>query len=100
MPKAYQVKITVRAAKQLREIFGYIALDSPQNAAEVIRGLRDAIADLATFPHRFAVPRYGATEDVRYRSMPVPPYLVRYRIDEMRAVVTILRIRHGARRPI
>jgi len=31
--------------------------------------------------------------------MPVPPFLVRYHVDEARQLVTILSVRHGARRP-
>ena len=33
------------------------------------------------------------------RSMPVPPYLVRYHIDDSKLLVTIVSVRHGARRP-
>jgi plasmid stabilization system protein ParE len=32
-------------------------------------------------------------------SMPVRHYLIRYHVDDSQRVVTILTIRHGARRP-
>jgi plasmid stabilization system protein ParE len=33
------------------------------------------------------------------RRMPVPPYLIYYRVDDARRVVEVITIRHGKRRP-
>jgi toxin ParE1/3/4 len=98
MPDRYFVRITPRALADLRGIFNYIRADSPQNAAEVIRRILDAIDGLDVFPHRYDVPRVNPPKGRKVRSMPVRPYLVRYRIDERKKAVYILRIRHGARR--
>jgi plasmid stabilization system protein ParE len=98
MPDAYRIRITPRALANLEGIFDFIQRDSPQNAREMIRRLLDSIDDLRMLPYRYAVPRTGAARSRAIRSMPVRPYLVRYRIDENRKAVFILRIRHGARR--
>ena len=98
MPDTYLVRITPRALADLEAIFDYIRRDSPQNAAAMIARLLDAVDGLDLLPHRFDVPRVGTVRGRQVRSMPVRPYLVRYRIDEARKVVYVLRVRHGARR--
>jgi toxin ParE1/3/4 len=97
MPDHYSIRITPRALANLRDIFDYIHQDSPQNAQTFIRVLLDAIDGLAILPHRYSIPRVGPARDRSIRSMPVRPYLVRYRIDDVAKAVFILRIRHGAR---
>jgi plasmid stabilization system protein ParE len=98
MPAIYRIRITPRALSDLETIFEHISQDSPQNAASMIRAMMDAIDGLNSLPYRFNVPRGGSMRGRQVRSMPVKPYLVRYRIDERREAVHILRIRHGARR--
>ena len=98
MPDTYVVRITPRALADLEAIFDFISRDSPQNAAAMIARLLDAVDGLDILPHRFDVPRVGIVRGRQIRSMPVRPYLVRYRIDEARKVVYVLRVRHGARR--
>jgi hypothetical protein len=49
-------------------------------------------------PHRYRVVQ-GASRPMRaVRRMPVPPFLVYYRIDDTTHVVRILTITHGSRR--
>ena len=98
MPDTYLIRITPRAAADLQAIFDYITQNSPQGAAGMIRTILDAIDSLNLLPRRYDVPRTGYVRGRQVRSMPVPPYLVRYRIDERNKVVHILRVRHGARR--
>ena len=98
MPDTYLVRITPQAVADLTQIFDYIKQHSPQNAAATIGKVLDAIDGLNILPYRFDVPRVGTVRGRQVRSMPVRPYLVRYRIDETRKVVFVLRIRHGARR--
>ena len=99
MPASYRIRFTVNAAGQLEEIFDYIRRDSPQNAARMIQRLLDAIDSLDLFPHRYKVLEDIETFGEEVRSMPVPPYLVRYHIDDARLAVTVVSVRHGARRP-
>ena len=98
MPDTYHIRITPRASTDLEAIFDYIEHNSPQNAAKMIETLMKSIDALRIFPHRYNVPRTGYVRGRQIRSMPVPPFLVRYRIDERRKAVHILRVRHGARR--
>jgi addiction module RelE/StbE family toxin len=92
MPDMYLVRITPRALADLEQIFEYIRRDSPQNATVMIAKLIDAIDGLNILPHRFDVPRVGMVGGRQVRSMPVRPYLVRYRIDETRRAVYVLRV--------
>ena len=65
----------------------------------MVAKLIDAVGGLNMLPHRYDVPRTGTVRGRQVRSMPVRPYLVRYRIDKPTKTVYVLRIRHGARRP-
>lgn len=98
MSEVYGIRMTPRALADLEAISKYISEDSPANAAKFIQVLLESIDALAIFPHRYNVPRTGFVRGRQVRSMPVPPYLVRYRIDERRKTVHILRVRHGARK--
>jgi addiction module RelE/StbE family toxin len=98
MAERYHIRITPRALADLTGIFDYIARESPQNAAKMIRTLLDAIDGLEILPYRFDVPRTGYVHGRRVRSMPVRPYLVRYRVEPSTKTVRVLRVRHGARR--
>src|SRR5687767_10695164 len=95
---AYKVVLTGRALADLNKIFDYINAESEQNAPRMIRTLLDAIDGLDVMPYRFNVPRVGKVRGRQVRSMPVRPYLVRYRIDEKLKAVFIVRISHGARK--
>ena len=97
-PQIYWVLISARAQRDLDGIHAYLAAVSPQAAASVVLELVNAINSLDVFPHRYAVPRTGKPRGRATRSMPVRPYLVRYRIDESAKLVTVLFVRHGARR--
>lgn len=98
MPEQFRVVIPPRVYEELREVFLFIQQSSPQNAVQMIREIRDAIKSLETLPHRFAKPRTGKVPRASIRSMPVKPYLVRYRIDNANKTVYVIRVRHGHRR--
>lgn len=99
MAPIYRIKFTRNAADHLQEIFDYIEKDSAQNASRMIGRIVDAIDALEQLPHRYRVLPGVDTHGVEVRSMPVPPYLVRYHVDDVNFVVTVLSVRHGARRP-
>lgn len=89
MPEAYHIRITPRSLADLQSIFRSIEIDSPQNASSMIRRILDDIDRLEILPHRYNVPRTGKVQGREIRSMPVRPYLIRYRIDEPRKAVHI-----------
>lgn len=99
MAPLYRVMLTRRAGGHLQDIFDYIEKDSPQNAARMIEKLLDAIDSLEVFPQRYKVVKNANEVGEEIRSMSVRPYLVRYHINESGLVVTILSVRHGARKP-
>ena len=96
MPDLYRVIILPRALADLQALFAYIQQHSPQNAADVARLIVQAIDSLEQFPHRYEVHASSRDPSRVVRSMPVPPYIVYYRIDEQRRSVRVLTIRHGA----
>ncbi len=58
MVQRYRVRYTKRASDQLREIFDYIAKDSPNNAAKMIERILDTIEGVGYFSaHRYRVAR-------------------------------------------
>jgi plasmid stabilization system protein ParE len=98
MPDPYRVLIPPKAAAELTEICAYIEKQSPQNAAKVAQNIVHAIDSLDLLPHRCKVHEGRADPALTVRSMPVPPFIVYYRVDDRRRAVRILSIRHGARR--
>jgi plasmid stabilization system protein ParE len=90
--------MTLDASNDLIHIFDYVEQSSPQNAPSVVRSIFDAIDSLAQLPHRYKVHRSARSPDRVVRSMPVPPFIVYYRILEQEQTVRVLTVRHGAQR--
>ena len=87
-----QVVWSREALSHLVNIRSYIRQFSPLAAANVSARLLSAGANLADYPERGRAIR----RNVRELAV-VPPYLIRYRVEDDR--VLILRIRHGAQAP-
>lgn len=98
MPRHYRVLMMPEAAADLTAAFDYIERDSPQNARAVIEALIQAVDSLTHLPHRYKVHLSARDQNRVVRSMPVPPYVVYYRVIEQDGVVRVLTVRHGARR--
>lgn len=101
MPDRFLVRISPRAADDLVWICTAIESQSPQNAAIVAVRLIDAIDSLAIFPHRYRVHAYRSDRTRTVHAMPVPPFIVYYRIrqaDSTGGQVEILTVLHGHRR--
>lgn len=81
------------AIDQLDLIVAYIELFDPIAAERIGDRLFALGESLADFPHRGRPAGNGTREMVT-----VPPYILRYQIDGEE--VSILSIRHGARRPL
>jgi plasmid stabilization system protein ParE len=100
MPARYRVILSPLASADLADIHDHIAKDSPQSAASVVAGLTNAVDRLQHLPNRHPVyPMRGRPAAEIVRRMPVPPYLIYYRVDDARHVVEVITIRHGKRRP-
>lgn len=98
MPERYRVIVSARTSADLHAIHQYIEQDSPQNAAAVVAELLDAIDSLERFPTRFPVHSSGRRLSATVRRMPVPPYLIYYRVVQRQLAVEIITVRHGKRR--
>ena len=94
----YRVIVSPRAFEELDAILEYVAGHSPANAAKVIAYLWKSMQALQHLPRRYRVVRGAGRPKWAVRRMPVPPYLVYYRVDEVQKVVRILTIRHGSQR--
>ena len=79
------------------DICSYIQRDSPQNAATVAQRIIDAIDSLEILPHRYKVHEHRKDAALTVHSMPEPPYIVYYRVDDPRQVVRIIHVRDGRR---
>ena len=97
---AYLVELTLRARKDLVDIYERISADDSMIAARWFNGLEAAIDTLEQFPHRCPVAPdsekanrrlrhllYGSKRDV---------YRVIYDIDEPRKLVRVRAVRHSA----
>ena len=99
MPVDYTVELTRGASTHLDVVFNYIAPHSPAGADKTVRRMLAAIDSLSYLPHRYRVVRTKAFPDVVVHSLAVPPYAIRYHVEDATPTVTILDVRHGRRRP-
>src|SRR5437868_404079 len=98
MPQRYGVRVLPRASNDIVEICTYIEQDSPRNAALVAQDLLDAIDSLEVFPNRYKVHENRKDPAKTVHAMPVPPFIVYYRVVERNEAVEVLTVRHGSRR--
>ncbi len=83
---------TERAADEVEAVQSYVAADNPRAADALVQRIKAAGEDLVLFPYCGRPVRQGVRELTIVR-----PYVIRYRVSG--DIVTILRVRHGARRP-
>jgi toxin ParE1/3/4 len=96
----YRVSLTARAIKDLDTIFQFIHAEHSETAATWFNGLHEALKSLSSLPHRArATPENPALRHLLYGSKP-NVYRVIYFTDDTKKTVTVLTIRHGARKPI
>ncbi len=83
---------TARAIHELETINAYIGAVNPLAAQRLTLRLVAAADGLTVYPDRFRAA--GRVREL----VVVRPYVIRYRVTAAR--VEILRVRHGARRPV
>lgn len=83
MSKKYQVTWAAAAQNDLRQIIEYIAVDSPGNAQQILRKIRQKASDLYTTPERGRiVPELKDQGIHTYRELVVAPWRIIYRISD------------------
>jgi len=83
MKKLYDVIWSETSEKDLVSIVEYIAADSPSNASEIFKEIKQKASRLYTFPDRGRmVPELRDQGIILYRELIVPPWRIIYRISE------------------
>ncbi len=83
MKKIYDVIWSETSEKDLMGIVEYIAADSPSNAFEIFKEIKQKTSSLYTFPDRGRiVPELQDQGIILYRELIVPPWRIIYRISE------------------
>jgi len=83
MKKIYDVIWSETSEKDLTEIVEYIAADSPSNAFEIFKTIKQKVSRLYVFPERGRiVPELKDQGIVLYRELVVPPWRIIYRISK------------------
>ena len=90
----YKINIAPEAAKEIEDIYLYIAEDSPDNATSWYFAIYDKIQTLKAFPSRCPIAFEDRYYDYEIRHLIFGNYRVLYRIQDR--TVQILHVKHGA----
>jgi toxin ParE1/3/4 len=84
--------LTNDAARDLEELYDYIALhDAPRKADYVLDQIEKAFSKLSEFPERGAYPKELLTLGIReYRQIFFKPYRILYRVMEKNVYVLLI----------
>jgi plasmid stabilization system protein ParE len=93
MPARYKVLLSKRASQDLQSLFGYIAEDSPPNAGAMVDRILQSLELPKIFPRRNVVEGQHPKLKHPVRSLPVPPYMVFFRVVHAHKIVRVLRVR-------
>src|SRR6266481_391147 len=94
----YRVEVTTRASHDLDSIYRYIQAADSHHAATWFNDLYSTLQSLSNMPHRApAIRENSSRRHLLYGNKP-HIYRVIYSVDDARENVTILTIRHGARK--
>jgi len=88
----FAVLLTNDAARDLEELYDYIALhDAPQRADYVLEQVEKAFSTLSEFPERGAYPKELVSLGIReYREIFFKPYRIIYRVIEKNIYVLLI----------
>jgi mRNA-degrading endonuclease RelE of RelBE toxin-antitoxin system len=97
---AYLVKITVRAERDLADLYEKIDAGNSATAHRWYEGLKQAMLDLEENPYTWPATHEAERQrHILYGRKPHSIYRVIYRISERRKIVVVQHVRHGARMP-
>jgi toxin ParE1/3/4 len=95
MPAKFRVRIARTAERDIEEIWGFIAADSPEEADRFIRRIEIHIGTLERFPERCPLIAENELLGTRYRHLLLGNYRMISRIAGK--LVFVMRVIHGAR---
>lgn len=88
MSDNYKIEWAEVAEKDLKGIVEYIAEDSPANALNILKKIKQKASSLYTLPERGRiVPELQDQGISIYRELIIPPWRIIYRISEMKVYV-------------
>jgi toxin ParE1/3/4 len=90
-----KLRFSRRSIQQIREIEAFVAAENPRVAQSIVNRIETLTTLLAKHPSIGRATRYRNT---RVMSVLPYPYLIFYAVDVRRDEVTVLRVRHMARR--
>lgn len=93
----YRVDIAPQAAKEIEEIYLYIAQDSLGTAMRWYFAIHDKIQTLKEFPNRCPMAFESRFYSYEIRNLIFGSYRVLFRVKEPEQTVQILHVTHGAR---
>ncbi|MFZ1983745.1 MAG: type II toxin-antitoxin system RelE/ParE family toxin [Desulfatitalea sp.] len=83
MSKTYHVVWAAVAQSDLKQIIDYIAIDSPGNALQILRKIKQKASNLSTLPDRGRlVPELKDQGIHTYRELIIAPWRIIYRISD------------------
>ncbi|MBS1717829.1 MAG: type II toxin-antitoxin system RelE/ParE family toxin [Armatimonadetes bacterium] len=97
---AYEVVVMPSAEADLLEYADFIAADSRQQAAKWLSRAWEIIFSLSDNPRKFALIEEAEELGAEIRDVLHYSHRIVYRVREDEQVVEILRVYHGARKPI
>ena len=97
---AFDVEITDPARDDIDDAVAFIARNSQAAARKWKTALQTLILSLQEMPGRFAIIAEAGELGLPYRSAPHHSHRVIFRIDEEKNTVFVVRVYHGARRPL
>jgi toxin ParE1/3/4 len=95
---AYRILWSDSALERANEFFDFIAKENPAAARRVIQDLFDRVEALAEHP--FLGRRLSEEADPSLRRFVIGSYIVVYRVNEARQVISIAAVRHFRQRPL
>lgn len=94
----YRVEITFDAEIEVEAIVSYIATDAPGREIAWIDRFHQLAASLGRHPQRCGMAPEDRLVDFQVRQLMFGNYRILFTVQE--AIVYILHVRHGARRPL
>ncbi|MCM1058483.1 MAG: type II toxin-antitoxin system RelE/ParE family toxin [Firmicutes bacterium] len=96
---SFEVQVSKKADRDLRDIFEYIAFEllAPENAAGQLDRLEDAISKLDNMPEKYRRYEREPWKSRGLRVFPVDNYLVFYIPNMDTKIVTVIRVMYGGR---